>query len=548
MTPPHTPDEAIYHLSVTKRFVQQGRVFPVADNWAGNVPFLIQMLYAICLMARADIAAKLFSLCLALVCSLSLYAFGKRFLGRRVGLLAMFGFFAAGMVVEVAVTSRIDVSLAGMLFLALYAMMVYFDTGQCGWFYTSAMLAGFALGIKYSAGIAICFLAIMFLVESALRRVGAVTIIKRGILYSAILAAVASPWFIKNLIWFGNPVYPFITGEAADLTPGHFRYFDPEDQTRLDAHFERARRAMPDVAVDRERQMANAASKRVVRHPFRFWEYFTRPDAYNMAEDSQYPNYLFLFAPLILLVRRNRWLIWLGLFSIIFFVATISISWIARLLLPVYPPLTLISAYALTRLADRAARFDRHAIYTFGARLLPALAVALALGPTLLIGSLHSISTNDMSFITGRISRSEYMKKFYYYPPSYFINHSTPEGSRVMMIGAQTCYDLQRDYIADVNWDSTEWRRLLVRNRTFQELDQDIRGLGITHVWVAYGLFTFVAEMGRANYPNVSGLRVNSGPDYQAQLMNWSTLDLYSSRFLEPIYSDDFGNMVYKVK
>jgi hypothetical protein len=65
---------------------------------------------------------------------------------------------------------------------------------------------------------------------------------------------------------------------------------------------------------------------------------------------------------------------------------------------------------------------------------------------------------------------------------------------------------------------------------------------------VAYGLFTFVAEMGRANYPNVSGLAVRAGPDYQAQLMNWSTLDLYSSRFLEPIYNDDSGNMVYKVK
>src|SRR5262249_18389039 len=126
---------------------------------------------------------------------------------------------------------------------------------------------------------------------------------------------------------------------------------------------------------------------------------------------------------------------------------------------------------------------------------------------------------------------------------SYLNNHTSQECSRVMMIGAQTCYDLQRDYIADVNWDSTEWRRLLVRNRTFQELDQDIRSLGVTHVWVAYGLFTFVAEMGRANYPNVSGLRVNSGPDYEAHLRNGSTFDCYSSGFREPIYSDDFGNM-----
>jgi hypothetical protein len=140
------------------------------------------------------------------------------------------------------------------------------------------------------------------------------------------------------------------------------------------------------------------------------------------------------------------------------------------------------------------------------------------------------------------------MKQFYYYPPSYYINNSTPENSRVMMIGAQTCYDLKRDYIADTNWDSTEWRRLLIRNSTVDQLNEDIKRRGITHVWVAYGLFTFVAEMGRKNYPNVSGLVVRDGPDYKAQLMNWSTLDLYSKKFLQPVYNDDFGNIVYRIK
>jgi len=140
------------------------------------------------------------------------------------------------------------------------------------------------------------------------------------------------------------------------------------------------------------------------------------------------------------------------------------------------------------------------------------------------------------------------MKQFYYYPPSYYINNSTAQGSRVMMIGAQTCYDLQRDYIADTNWDSTEWRRLLIRNSTLDDLNDELKRRGITHVWVAYGLFTFVAEMGRRNYPNVSGLPIRAGPDYEAQLMNWSTLDVYTKNFLEPVYGDDIGNMVYKLK
>ncbi len=549
LTPPHTPDEAIYHLSVTKLFVERGRVFPVTDNWAGNMPFLIQMIYAICLIAKSDIAAKLFSLCLAVVCSLALYGFSLRFLTRRVGLFAMFGFFATGMVVEVAITSRIDVSLAGMLFLAAYAMMTYFETRQKGWLYASAMLSGFSLGIKYSAGIYIILLGVMYLVESFTRgKDGALTIIKRGIIYSAILAALASPWFIKNFIWFGNPVYPFVTGEVAELAPGQVRYFNADDQAKLDAHYARTRSEMPELVRQREIEMARAASRRVSRHPLRFWEYFTKSDTYNMAENFHYPNYLFLFAPLFVFVGRVRWLIWLGIFSLVFFLAAIQTSWIARLLLPTYPALTLISAYTIIELTARTDWAIQHQSPYSRKKWISTIALACTLGPTILLSLSQYKNSNDLNFTTGAISRTDYMRNFYYYPPSYFINNSTPEGSRVMLIGAQTCYDLKRDYIADVNWDSTEWRRLLIRNKSLEELNQDMKGRGVNYIWVAYGLFTFVAEMGRENYPNISGLPIKAGPDYQAQLMNWAILELYSSKFLDQVYSDKFGNVIYKIR
>jgi 4-amino-4-deoxy-L-arabinose transferase-like glycosyltransferase len=548
LTPPHTPDEAIYHLSVTKRFVQQGRISPVIDNWAGNMPFLIHMLYAICLVAKADIAAKLFGFCLAVVTSLAVYAFCCRFLTRRAGVASMFGFFGAGMVVEVAITSRIDVSLAGMLFLAAYAMMVYFQTSAHGWLCASAILSGFSLGIKYSAGIYIILISIMFLVESFFRRQKVVHVIRRGLLYSAIVAAIAAPWFVKNFVWFSNPVYPFVTGEVAEYAPGRIRFFDAEDQHKLDAHFENARAQMPGLVNEREVEMSKAAAKRVKRQPLRFWEYFTKPDIYNMSEEYHYPNYLFLFCPLMVFVARSRWLVWLGLFSVAFFLASVETSWIARLLLPIYPALTVISAYTICELASKSDWRARSRRLISMSRLIPVLVATAVVGGTALFSIVRFRESKDVSFITGAVSGTEYMQNVYYYAPADFINRATPENSRVLMIGAEASYDLQRDYIADVNWDSTEWRRLLVRNRSLEDLNADLKSRGVTHVWVAYGLFTFVAEMGRENYPNVSGPIRESGPDYQAQLTNWATLDTYSTRFLEAIYNDQFGNIVYRIR
>jgi hypothetical protein len=382
----------------------------------------------------------------------------------------------------------------------------------------------------------------MFLVESFLRgQIRNFAVIKRGALYLVIVASVASPWYIKNFVWFRNPVYPFVTGEVAEFIPGQPRYFNAEDQDKLDAHFENARRQMPDLVSQRKSELDQAASKRVERHPLRIWEYFTRPAVYNLGDESEYPSYLFLFCPLVVFAARRRWLIWLSALSIAFFLAVTSTSWIARLLIPIYPALTLISAYALTDLAARANRGSK-------AKWLPAIAVAATVGYTALFSFSQLTRTNDLAFVKGDVSRSEYMMTYFFYPPSYFINHSLPRESKVMLIGAETCYDLQRDYIADVNWDSTEWRRLLIRNSSMEDLNKDLKARGITHFWVAYGLFPFVAEMGRENYPNLSGIVPGNAPDYQPQLVNWATLDLYSSKFLEPVYNDKFGNIVYRVK
>ena len=135
-------DELIYHLPVPQQFAQAGHVFPSYDNSLGNMPFLIHMIYVVCIMIGSDIAAKLFSLFLAVSTAVSLYAFCNRYISRQVGVISLFAFFASGMIVELAVTTRIDVSLAGLLFASTYAMINYLSTHVRGWLWLSALFAG----------------------------------------------------------------------------------------------------------------------------------------------------------------------------------------------------------------------------------------------------------------------------------------------------------------------------------------------------------------------------------------------------------------------
>jgi len=546
MAPPNNPDELIYHLAVPKRFVEQGGVHPVYDNALGNLPFLIHMIYAVCLLIKADIAARIFSLFLALTTALALYGFCARFLTRRIGMFAMLAFFGAGIVLEVAATTLIDVTLAGMLFVATYAMIVYLDTRRIGWLYTSALLSGFALGIKLTAGPWLVLLGIMFLAENSLRKIEPLSsVLKHGIVYVSIAATVASPWFIKNAIWFQNPIYPFVTGEVASYGAEGIRYFNFNDERKLDAHFNAARAAIPSTIKAQEKELEKAASFRPDWHPLRFWEYFYlhRWDGVNW-----FPNYLFLIAPLTILFIRQRWAVWLAFISVGFYLYIAGTSWVSRYLLPIYPTLTIVSVYGLSELADRIRAYvpaiaDRLVGYAITIILFASFASSIVL----------MYLFNQFSFISGALSRHDFMNEKTQYVRAFdFINRNLPKNSRVMMLGEERSYDMRRDCIVNPGWNSTDWRRLLVRNESLDGVYQDMKRQGITHVLFNPRTFLIVAAMGRegsggANAMYPSRLREGHADSY-VQLRNWATFELYKGKFLTSIYSDENGYAIYKLK
>jgi MFS family permease len=544
--PPHAVDEAIYHLAAPKDFVAAGRIYPLWDNFSGNMPLLPHMFYVVCLIAKADSAARLFSLWLAVVTALALYGFAARFMNRKIATLAMFGFFGAGMVMEVAVTTRVDVSLAGMLFVATYAMMNYFETEERGWLSVSALLSGFSLGIKYTAGAWIALMALMYVYESLFRkRQRFATFFTQGILFVAIALVAFSPWLLKNYAYFKNPVYPFVTGEVAEHDAQGVRYFNAEDERKMDAYFEQSKKEIPQVVANINAEMAGAEAKREQRHPFRFWEFFTKSEIYNMgaAEGHHDPNFLFLVAPLLLFLPKQRWLVWLGIFCVAFFCFVAATSWIARYYLPLYPALTLIAVYSLATLAEKLRAQAPIA------NALPAIAVTTAVLLSVFVFAVQIYVSGGVSYFIGSLSRREFLKAAFYYPPVDFINHNTAPDAKVMMIGAQMGYHLQRDYLAEAGWDTVEWQRLMIRNNSMEEINQDLKRQGITHILYSPGLYRFVAEMGRAGSgpsgSTYNSLAAKNGKDYQVQLRNWATFELYRSRYLETVQSFNKENAEY---
>jgi hypothetical protein len=463
----------------------------------------------------------------------------------------MFGFLSACMVVEVGVSTRIDVSLAGMLFLATYAMIVYLDSRNTRWLVVSAILSGFSLGIKLNALLWLGLLGAMFLFESIRIRVSGPRLVKTAVIYGAITLAVSSPWMIKNAIWFHNPVYPFITGELAEFNDGP-RYFNRDDDLKLDAHFDAARNEDPErfqAVKTKFDDAVEAAKYESQRHPMRFWEYYINPHKYFMGDYHHYPSYFFLVLPLFLFVPRTRWVTWLLLCSIAFFLVLSSTSWIARFLLTIYPPLTLVSAYALVEFSKR-----------FGSRWAEQLCffvVAACMIFQLYVTGLFLIRLDHFGFLSGTKSRSEFLSAVFYYPPINFINRTLPAEAGVFSLGGEMCYHMRNRDISDGSWDGTEWRRLLIRNASLDDVHRDLKSQGITHVLFANFYFELIAKTG---WPKPGGSRflatgkftnpariLEFGPDYTS-FRNWVTFDEYRRNYLELVYTDVNGYQVYRLK
>jgi hypothetical protein len=182
------------------------------------------------------------------------------------------------------------------------------------------------------------------------------------------------------------------------------------------------------------------------------------------------------------------------------------------------------------------------------------------------------IETKAFSFIAGATSRRDFRQGFTFYRPVNFINSDLPVDASLMMVGAQMVYGIQREYLADETWYTTKWRRLLVHNDSLEQVHADLKRQGVNYILFSPDLYLFAALMGlehgqavpanpRPVAAAIMGTNFESDNDLkrsfpEAQrlgsdfpvLRNWATFSLYRKKFLEPVYSDESGYRIYRLR
>jgi 4-amino-4-deoxy-L-arabinose transferase-like glycosyltransferase len=212
-------DSLAYHLALAKVWLAQGQMTFVSYDHHSNFPYLVDGLSVWGQAWGGQGGAKAFMLAFAVYGCFSVFGLARARYGAVAAWWSTVAFATVPVVVWESGTAYIDVahSLFGGLGIWLAAGLVEVETSppgppsktnhlERGSWILPALLLGGAVGSKYTALQTVPILGAVLLVYAFVRKAGRpMEIVKMGV----VALAIGAPWYVKNLVNTGNPVYPF---------------------------------------------------------------------------------------------------------------------------------------------------------------------------------------------------------------------------------------------------------------------------------------------------------------------------------------------------
>jgi len=454
LVPPVARDELTHHLAMPALYVEARRVVEVPFADQAYYPMLLEMFYTPLLAWLPDQATKLLHLLFALA-SAAVVGLAARSPDRPLaGAIGFALILFTPVVALLACTAYVDLGLLFYTALAIAALLRWYADGSWTWLALSALAAGFSGTSKYNGLVAIALLAIGAVLAPGRRSLAKLSLI--GSVYVALALVPMSPWLAKNWVQTGNPTFPLFNG----LFRGR-----PLPQT-------------PSVdLLTKRRVLYDESWLEMAAIPVRLFTTGREGDPARFDGVFQPLMLLGIFAALGARVPRERRLL-LGFAASYFLIAFFQTSLRARYIVPVLPPLALITAPVLADLLRRQ-------------RALAALALAGGAAFALAHVADKWRELDPLSYLGGEQTRDQYIARFVAeYPVLEIVNRDLPADARLHLafLGTRSYY-CRRPFTYDYYFSGMTVRRYVESSRDSAEVLQRFRDAGITHLVAADDLF-----------------------------------------------------------
>ena len=503
LLPPLSWDALSYHLTGPKLYLAAGQIRPGIDIAPLNYPALLEMLFMLAMAVRGDVAAKLLHFFYYFMLAGLVYVIARDYLRVKQSWMAVLFLLAVPLPLILSTQAYSDLPLAFYQVAALLAFFQWQKQRNWRWLVLSGALAGLALGLKYNSLITPLIIGALLLWEFRKEW-------RRGIrplLAFAIPASlIALPWYIKNIVFTGNPVYPFVFGGVFwdEFRAASF----PETGTGLGFDLLAFLRLPYDITLGLQ----------------------------DATQDGPVGPFFLIFLPLILLYAVTKLgrsaprpffpLLFFALIQYLFWMIGVISSahlWQSRFLLPAFIALCPVLAWLWQDLA----RFDHP---QFSLQRFVSLALGFALILNLLIQSVQLLTSAPYNYVMGRDSREVTLQRTIngHYLAMQAINELPPDAV-ILFLYEPRSYYCERDCRPDIFLDQLAHAEYL-----YGSVDNVVaawRNEGVTHLLIFEVGLNFLKESG--------GNRLVPGDEMLARLQN---------EYLTPVMLGEGGYSLYALK
>lgn len=440
-------DSLAYHLSVPKLFLQHGGFYRIDWMSHSNFPMLVEMLYTPALAMNEPSGAKMVHYLYGVLLVLAVVMLVRKHFTPKAAPLAALAIAGMPMVMWEATTAYIDLATALYAVIAVYLLLDYLDKPELKSLIWCGAAAGFAASTKMT-GLALIPMLVAWLVIDrwfAGKRIEW----KPALVLAGVGLLVCSPWYIKSIIYTGNPVYPFF-----------YSIFGGKDWTH----------ELAQTYSGLQRQFG-------IGHDFASFMFlpydltFHSEKFYDTAGLYIGPILLVAVPPLFAARTWSRKLRGLLVFFVAQMVIWFALTQQSRYLIPAFAILAVI--IAAVAYADERFRLTRIALFVvFG---------ATALFGVLVTGFMVS---DTAPVVFGSETKDHYLARTLpIYPAEKWINENTPPKAKVALFGETRGFYLDRDYV----W--ADWGHNKRFTRNFASVDEFVSYLkrqGITYAMVNF--------------------------------------------------------------
>ncbi len=433
-TPPYEWDTLSYHLYCQKEYVEAGRIVKLPFIHQSYYACGMELVYGLCLILQSQVAPKLLHCFFGLMTLLLIYEIGRRFVNRFTGLLAAVIFYTCPIPVWFSGVGKNDLASLFFITLVFYTFLKWWHSGEdptvkgTRWLPLLIFFSSMSIHFDYRGLITLTTLVLFIIGSFALKQTGMTrSRLVQGITWIALSLVIASPWYLKNVMFTGggSPFFPFLTSWFGGVE-GHA--FDSLLSQLRKIYTLHPHSVIPDKSIWYYLSLP-------------LWKFTIVGRNYDLARFNATitPLYLFL-VPLFVFARKTRHtceMLTLGLVYIV--ITQITPSNHTRYLAPALPLLSIIGAYVAVEGLPSLIRIARPIL------LAVVLIVVIAL---LYDSSVTFIRYRNLEYAMGILPAEEYVTlRSEIYPACEFINEKLPRDSRILFLSDERLYYVRSESV-----------------------------------------------------------------------------------------------------